>query len=340
MKKSLHINFRAHFGQPTRDFEVYIGKPRLYIRHAEKQYFYKLSDWAIIQEFDGRYGYLYCYEVSLQQQKSITIRIKKNDLHVLYLMQGQQVRLLPKNESDDIILLSAQRARYIYLPKGQYTLVLPKGKSLLFGFYFDAMLFRRNYELQFNFLQTVLHAYRQHTCTPVASIDFTVAERTHAYIEQLCDSLTHIDLENEGTILTHLIALIKLSKEKVFDEYQAERADKKLATKVHELLLQTVEHRGQECSLQELARVLDRHADYLNQIHKLYYGCSLKALKEKALITKAKKLLPISASISACAYDCGYNSVGAFTRFFRQQTGKSPSEFLSNAKNSIDETVT
>lgn len=340
MEKSLHINFGAHFGQAVNDRLPNRPKPWLDIRHADEQHYVNGGNWAITQEFDGRYGYLYCYEVSLQQQKSITVRIKKNDLHVLYLMQGHEVALVHKDESDTIILLTAHRARYVYLPTGQYTLVLPKGKSLLFGFYFDATIFRRNYELQFEFLLPVLQAHRQHTCTPVASIDFTVAERTHAYIEQLCDSLTHIDLENEGTILTHLIALIKLSKEKVFDEYQAERTDKKLATKVHELLLQKVEHQGQECSVHELARTLDRNADYLNQIHKLYYGCSLKALKEKTLIAMAKKLLPTLPSISSCAYACGYNSVGAFTRFFRQQTGKSPSEFLSNAKNSIDETVT
>src|SRR5690606_7318787 len=251
---------------------------------------------------------------------------------VLYLMQGREVALFPKDESANSILLVQQRARYIYLSKGVYTLILPKGKSLLFGFYFDALLFRRNYELQFDFLLPVLHAHRQQSPTPLSSIAFPIAERTHAYIEQLCDKLTHIDLDNEGTIVTHLIALIKLSKEKVFDEYQADQADKKLATKAHELLLQKVEHQGQECSINELANLFDRNADYLNQIHKVYYGCTLKALKEEALITMAKELLRTSPSISSCAYACGYNSVGAFTRFFRQQTGKTPSEFLRHSQ--------
>lgn len=332
MKKSLHINLRTYFGQALPQDAPDLRQPMLLIRHSEKKYYERSSDWAITQEFDGKYGYLYCYELNLHEQKTIPIKIKKNDLHALYLMAGQKIALYPKNECDNQIVLSAQRARYFYLPKGRYQLVLPKGKSLLFGFYFDSTIFRRNYELQFDFLQPLLHAQRQLSPVPVASIDFTVAERTHAYIEQLCAELTDIDLDNESSILTHLIALIKLSKEKVFDEYKAERADKKLATQVHELLLQKVKHLGQEYSIDELAQLVGRHADYLNQIHKLYYGCTLTELKEATLLAMAKKLLATSPSISSSAYACGYNSVSAFTRFFQRQSGKTPSEFLNSRK--------
>lgn len=332
MKKSLHINLRAYLGQALAEPAPGLRKPELFIRHSKKKHYENLSGWAITQEFDGKYGYLYCYEISLQQQKTIPIKIKRNDLHALYLMQGQEVVLYPKNEKDTKFILSAQRARYFYLARGRYHLVLPKGKSLLFGFYFDSTIFRRNYELQFDFLLPLLYAQWQQSSMPVASIDFAVAERTHAYIEQLCADLTYIDLDNESTILTHLIALIKLSKEKVFDEYKAERADKKLATTVHELLLQKVEHLGQECSVHELARLVDRNADYLNKIHKKYYGCSLSELKTTTLLAMAKRLLATSPSISSCAYACGYSSVSAFTRFFQRHSGKTPSEFLSHTK--------
>ncbi|MCY4779357.1 AraC family transcriptional regulator [Sphingobacterium sp. UT-1RO-CII-1] len=332
MKKSLHINLRAYFGRALNPSTVGLREPEVLIRHSKQKHYKKDSDWAITQEFDGRYGYLYCHEISVEQEKTMPIKIKKNDLHVLYLIQGQEIELYAKNKKDTKIVLSAKRARYFYLPTGRYYLVLPKGRSLLFGFYFDGKIFRRNYELQFDFLLPLLHAQRQQLSAPVASIDFKVAERTHAYIEQLCDELTDVDLSNESTILTHYIALIKLSKEKVFDEYKIESADKNLATKAHKLLVQKVQHLGQEYRVHELAQLLDRNVDYLNKIHKIYYGCSLSELKDTTLLAIAKKLLATSPSISSCAYACGYSSVSAFTRFFQKQTGKTPSEFLNYTK--------
>src|SRR5690606_30848692 len=102
MKKSLHINFRAHYGQAMADQTPERPKPRLNIRHADTQYYANEENWAIAQEFDGKHGYLYSYDLLFEEAVTIPVRVDIGDLYVVYVVEGND-NILIRDAGADLV---------------------------------------------------------------------------------------------------------------------------------------------------------------------------------------------------------------------------------------------
>lgn len=82
-----------------------------------------------------------------------------------------------------------------------------------------------------------------------------------------------------------------------------------------------------EQPLAVFAAGLGYHTDYLNRLLKGTCGLTLGALRANIRVQKAKKLLAGPGQIADVAMDVGFGDPSYFSRWFRQQTGKTPREW-------------
>lgn len=76
----------------------------------------------------------------------------------------------------------------------------------------------------------------------------------------------------------------------------------------------------------------------LKQIFKECYGCTVREyINQQRLIEAKRMLVHTTEKIVSIAYAVGFNSLSAFYRFFRQQTGSSPAKYRRDFKISKEE---
>lgn len=78
-------------------------------------------------------------------------------------------------------------------------------------------------------------------------------------------------------------------------------------------------------SLAELAGTLGYHPDYLNRTLKTLCGLTLGQLRNEARMEVSQRLLARAASIAEVAEQAGFDDPNYFARWFREQTGRTPS---------------
>jgi AraC-like DNA-binding protein len=85
---------------------------------------------------------------------------------------------------------------------------------------------------------------------------------------------------------------------------------------------------GQVCtpaSLGKIARGIGYHPDHLNRKLKIESGLSLRALRDRIRLESAQKALRATATVAEAALQAGFEDPNYFTRWFRRQTGRTPS---------------
>lgn len=327
MKKSLYINFRAYFGQPIADSVPNRPKPWLHIRHAEEHYYAKEGNWAIAQEFDGKHGYLFSYDLYFEEAVVIPVRVDIGDLYVLYLVEGD-ADILIRDAADNLICtLVPCRARYLYVPPGDYQVELSRGKHQIFGFYFDGGIFRDGNDRSFRFLHEVIAAYQHKATDLVFSIDFLVGPKTRLHIAHLCKNLTKGNFNNETFIFDELSRLVQLSRRKVHEEYEQINPAQHLADNAIELVKAYVHTHGQAFSIQHVASDLDVTAAHLCRVFKDEQLPSPRSYKDRFLLARCKKELLHDQQLGDVAERCRFSSIASFSRFFKKHTGQTPGAY-------------
>lgn len=79
--------------------------------------------------------------------------------------------------------------------------------------------------------------------------------------------------------------------------------------------------------LSGVARRIGYHADYLNRTLKQVCGRTLGELRNEVRLQKSRQLLAGTKSIADVAEDVGFNDPNYFSRWFREQTGRTPSSW-------------
>jgi YesN/AraC family two-component response regulator len=109
------------------------------------------------------------------------------------------------------------------------------------------------------------------------------------------------------------------------------------ANELHLRLTQLMEKEAlfkkNDLTLQDLANRLDTHPNYLSQVinekeQKNFYTY-INNLRVKAFIENASQGATKNYTLLALAFDSGFNSKSTFNKYFKESTGKSPSEFFS-----------
>ncbi len=83
--------------------------------------------------------------------------------------------------------------------------------------------------------------------------------------------------------------------------------------------------KGMQLSLQEVAQASGYQHDYLNRMLKQQAGLTLGQLRADRILKQAQAWLPRASSISEVAEELGFGDPNYFARWFRKQTGVSPS---------------
>ena len=90
--------------------------------------------------------------------------------------------------------------------------------------------------------------------------------------------------------------------------------------KVHELL-------RAPASLANVARTAGYHPDHLTRKLKRETGLGLRALRDRVRLEAAQAALRAASSVAEAALQSGFDDPNYFARWFRQQTGQTPSAF-------------
>ena len=132
-----------------------------------------------------------------------------------------------------------------------------------------------------------------------------------------------------------------LSEEK--KKYQKSGLSEQLSEEVHARLIHLFEkeyyYRKNEFSIQELATTLEILPNYLSQIINEREGKSFYEFVNSYRLDAFKQLIKENKqekfTLLALAYECGFNSKSSFNRYFKKQTGQTPSDFVRklNQKN-------
>lgn len=80
-------------------------------------------------------------------------------------------------------------------------------------------------------------------------------------------------------------------------------------------------------SLAKVARTAGYHPDHLTRKLKREAGLGLRALRDRLRLEAAQTALRTAPTIAEAATRCGFDDPNYFTRWFRQQTGQTPSAF-------------
>jgi hypothetical protein len=104
----------------------------------------------------------------------------------------------------------------------------------------------------FIFLHKLVAAFRNKSTQPFQSIDFRIGPRTRVMIGRLLEHLRFIDLDTELFLHRQILELLKLSKEKIFEEYEKVYDGSILALQVREEIRRSIAVDGQEFRLDEL----------------------------------------------------------------------------------------
>jgi len=142
-------------------------------------------------------------------------------------------------------------------------------------------------------------------------------------------------------IIRSLLLLIMHQSSRIYyskDESEPDIADSQryIVKKFQALLSQHYEqlYLGREVSLKiasDYASELFIHPNYLNQVTKKVLGKTASSLIKEKTIHEAKVLLyQTDFSISEIAYKLGFETNTYFSRFFKKETGKTPSEYKNS----------
>lgn len=325
----MHLGLHEYFDHVSSLSDLTLIKRSLHMRHAEETYWKRQNEEVILQEFDGQQGYLSHMDLLLDGERCIPFEIDFADLHLVYVLSDDDAVRLYDRHATLLSRVNNLRATYFYLPPDDYHVKLPPGRTTIFGFYFRASIFRNGNDRRYTFLQPLLDAYRERSLLPKASVDFHVGPVTRRYIETLCKNLQTKQLHNESFIMTKLIQLIELSREKIHEEYEKASANQALLNKATRLIEAYVATHGQAFSIQNLADDLGISVAHLYHIFKREVKMPPKTYKDRLVVQRCYEELLMYGQIGDAAERCGFSSVAAFSQFFKKKTGQTPSAFRS-----------
>lgn len=331
MKKALYIHLDAVFGEACHPSDSTMQSP-IPMSNGAYSYYRDGPDQAYLQEFDGLLGYINILDVAASNSMVIPLHVLQADIHIFYLIGNNCAIQIKDIKQDVTYTISSARGRYIYLPSGDYELHLSSGIYTIFNYYFPGSIFRNGNERPFRFLYSLIDAYRKKDPLSCCSIDFRVGPMTIARIQHLVLNLSIGDLDSDKFIHEELHQLIRLSKKKIFVEYERQLGSDQEAQDIFDEMKNRIARSGQEFRIAELCELFGKSKQYIGRIYRKKYQQSLQAGRKQLLIQYIKQQILLDDSISNIAYTCGFNSIHHFSNFFKQETGLSPSEYLDGLK--------
>lgn len=327
MKKALQLNLESVFGASCPPAESTI-QPQITLSNGQISHFSHPCGQACLQEFDGLLGYINLLDVALLSDIIIPVRVKRSDIHIIHVLSDDSPIQIKDIVQQISYSIGCNRGRYFYLSRGHYEIYIPAGSYTLVNFYFRGSIFRDGNERPFQFLHHLIDAYRNGDKRSCCSIDFRVGPRTISLMKSIAAKIKKGDLDSEVNILWAIKKLIQLSKEKIFEEYEKISQSQAQSKAAYSAIKQAVAAHGQDFILEDIAYRFGISKDYLHQLIHSYYGQSPQELKIAFMLRLAKKYIADGMHTDEIAYELGYTSPSSFIRFFKNQTGMTPTEYF------------
>ncbi|WP_286778652.1 MULTISPECIES: helix-turn-helix transcriptional regulator [Sphingobacterium] len=300
------------------------------IRNAQERHWTNQQNSISELTFDGRYGYLYCYEFWMEREENIPVYTSMGDLHLVYPLLSNSPLLQIHSAQDFVIDFVEGRGAYLYLAKGEYSLKIPKGHHIMVGFILDAGLFRPPANRHFSFLQDLIIAKKAQSKRSITSVTFRVGEITKRQLKLLFSRINPNILDNEHLILKHIIFLIQLSRFKLRDD-----GHEMLIDRARNLLQLMILHQGAKARLCDIAEVLIVTRHHLNEEHKKHYGCKFISYRHQVLLDHIASIIVSNDKLLATAEECGFSSTTEMNAFIKKQTGLTSLNFKQFQKTNL-----
>jgi len=129
-----------------------------------------------------------------------------------------------------------------------------------------------------------------------------------------------------------------VSKEKYVKSGLSEEKEEKYYKKLNSLISEEKFYLDPELSLHDLSSKLDINPNYLSQIINKKENKTFYDYINSYRVNEFKKLIAIPKNqeftLIAIAYECGFNSKSSFNRYFKKNTGQTPSQYAKALKSS------
>src|SRR5690606_20030781 len=161
---------------------------------------------------------------------------------------------------------------------------------------------------------------------PIISIRHA-GEHTLNQIRRFCQHIKKGDIKNEKFVLTELIRLFVLAKEKVFDAYERTADPELLIQRCRNLLADYIAEQGNTVRVKDIARQLHVRHEHLSRLHQQYHQQKLNDYRDGLVMERICGLLEEHYSLLEITVLCGFPGIRELNRFFKRKTGITPGQY-------------
>lgn len=280
---------------------------------------------------DGKDMFITALEIHARRELSFSIECPHFDLHGCYVAEGQATFHEPPIDGSPGARLALHTGTYalIYAPRGTYTVAVPQGITVVYGWSTNGRLMLRTDShralkpLHSLFGQWKAKASRCHHTRVLPFAGVCTAEW-----DRLLKLPKLRPLTMDQRLLEHLATLVYSCIDALAESRKDRNRSLKLIQDVRKNILTTL-HQGAILRIRELA---ERHAvskKHLHRLHQKYYNSSLKAFITRIRLKHGHFLLSSAGlTIREAAYAAGYGSESEFKQAFKKYFGYLPKESL------------
>ncbi|TDQ79094.1 AraC-like DNA-binding protein [Sphingobacterium yanglingense] len=278
----------------------------------------------IEQTFDGRYVYLYYYEIEALSPFTIQIKSSKGDCHLLYHLTEIPLQLIMVNKPDSEGIRFEGQAQIDYISKGKYYIDFPPGRHIITGLVFDIGIIRPPDTRSYAFILPVQEAWRNKARAPLCGPAFRIGPLTRKALCTLFGRLV-AKLETEYILVRFITYLIKLSRMKLLQQ-EVHTPEQKIRF-ARQLMKVQISQVGAKAQIGEVASSMGEHPDALGRLHQRYYGHSFLQYRNDVLLKYVIYAIKEHDKLLEAALEAGFAGLSELTKFVKTQTGKAPGYF-------------
>lgn len=269
----------------------------------------------------------YCYQLEVSSPITIRFEICSPQTHLLYHLAGRSPIHYSQPQVNAEFIFRPQHGAFFYAPETIIALKFEPGKYHIQGFTLPLDLLQIGGIPGFEYLSSLIAAHKGRLAQYRVSLDFEAMEQTRQLFAELSKELSKKPLIPKSVILRKIQDLLLLSKNKMLKAQGLLSHQDHLALQARELISKRVAETEDRVLIRDVAAILHIEKDQLNKYHKQRYGETLSQFLNRALADKAKCLLAQGLRVQIVSDLCGFGQISSFTRFFKNETGLSPTAF-------------